>query len=1149
MQKVILGAIVSLFGFVNPVLAQSVIVPDGTLGNERSVVGPEVIKGLPSDRIDGGATRGINLFHSFEQFSIGVGRGSYFTNLTGVENILSRVTGNGRSDIQGKLGVLGNANLFLLNPNGIVFGPNSSLDVNGSFTATTANAIQLGDRGIFSASNPTPVSSLLTIDPSAFLFNQIKVAPIQSRSQNLFIEDGQSLVFLGGDLILDKSSLGVATVMGGRAELGGLAAPGKVDLEIDGGIFRLGFPNDILRSDVTFKNESTVNVVAGGGGSLAVHARNLIVSNGSSLLAGIGTGLGSSNVQAGDITLNVTESIIVTGKGSYISNDISSNALGSGGNVNIFTKRLSIKDGADITSDNYGIGQGGSTTIRASELVEVIGVAPSDFLDLSRLSADVAGGENSRGGNLAIYTNQLIVRDGGQVSTSAISDGGIAGNLNVYATQLVELSGTSPGSEVKNVYPSGLFSIINFDSKGQGGNISLETKLLSVSDGGKLQTTTLGSGNAGDLFILTDEIYVFESGRTHFYNTSINADVSLSPQTVIAPKGNGGNLSIETNQMRIYGGSVSADTYGDGNSGNLFIKAHDFIEIVGKVSETGRDSYVSSDVSQGAKGQGGNLVIETNRLSIKNGGLIAANTYGSGNAGSILLQAAESISMTNDGAISTATFGQGDSGRISVRSPNISLRDSSYITSRVGTGGIGNGGDIEIQAQTLTLETGSQISSFVARQQRNSDGTIIFGGQGDAGNLKITVTDLIRLSGVDSNGFSAGLVTTTERGAIGLAGDITVDTGNLKIEDGAVIAASTYNSNLGGSIRIATKNFALLNGGQIVSSTRSSGDAGSIQVAVEGNTVISGSYPNLKNRINLTTQYLQDPDIARQFPTVDDIILNEGSESGLLTITTANSSGNGGNIALSTESLNLNSKGLISTQSNGTGKAGNISIDVRSNFEATNGNILTSAQFSGGDVKIISKSIRLRENSDIQTNVVNGTGGSITLSADSIVALNDSDILAFARDGKGGNVTLNTRAFFGQNYRPAPPGTDPRTLDGNDRVDINASGTISGTISLPDVSFIQNSLNQLPKSAIDTEKLVSQTCIVRQNQPTGTFYILGKTNLPQRPGDLIPSNYSTQESPTQTANRPWQKGDPIVEPQGFYKLANGRLVMSRECDR
>ncbi|WP_292864063.1 filamentous hemagglutinin N-terminal domain-containing protein [Nostoc sp. LPT] len=108
-------------GVSDRVLAQ--IVPDNTLGAEASVVTPNVsIRGIPSDRIDGGATRGANLFHSFEKFNVGEGRGVYFANPAGIENILTRVTGNNPSNILGRLGVLGGANLFLLNPNGIVFG-------------------------------------------------------------------------------------------------------------------------------------------------------------------------------------------------------------------------------------------------------------------------------------------------------------------------------------------------------------------------------------------------------------------------------------------------------------------------------------------------------------------------------------------------------------------------------------------------------------------------------------------------------------------------------------------------------------------------------------------------------------------------------------------------------------------------------------------------------------------------------------------------------------------------------------------------------------------------------------------------------------------------------------------------------------------
>ncbi len=106
-----------------PFPALSQILPDNTLGGSPSQVLPETINNLPSDRISGGAVRGSNLFHSFQEFNVNSGRGAYFDNPNGITNIFSRVTGNNPSNILGRLGVLGNANLFLINPKGIVFGP------------------------------------------------------------------------------------------------------------------------------------------------------------------------------------------------------------------------------------------------------------------------------------------------------------------------------------------------------------------------------------------------------------------------------------------------------------------------------------------------------------------------------------------------------------------------------------------------------------------------------------------------------------------------------------------------------------------------------------------------------------------------------------------------------------------------------------------------------------------------------------------------------------------------------------------------------------------------------------------------------------------------------------------------------------------
>jgi len=237
-----------------PVLAQ--ITPDGTTG---STVTPDTIRDIPGDRITGGARRAGNLFHSFEQFNIGEGRGAYFENPDGVNNIFSRVTGGDRSTINGRLGVLGAANLYFINPNGILFGANASLDVAGSFVGTTANAIEFGERGGFSATTPEIPSALLTVNPSALLFSQIPVGNLTNSStaneDGLTVPANQSLLLVGGDVSLTGRIL---PSNGVRLEVGGLSQPGAVSLVNQNNQLSLQFPSDVTRSNVTLTDGAII---------------------------------------------------------------------------------------------------------------------------------------------------------------------------------------------------------------------------------------------------------------------------------------------------------------------------------------------------------------------------------------------------------------------------------------------------------------------------------------------------------------------------------------------------------------------------------------------------------------------------------------------------------------------------------------------------------------------------------------------------------------------------------------------------------------------------------------------------------------------------------------------------------------------------
>src|SRR4028118_608284 len=178
-------ALLLLFPF--PAIAQ--IIPDNSLGPESSLTVTDTINSLPSDRITGGAIRGVNLFHSFGEFNIKDGRGAYFENPSGIANIFTRVTGGSPSNILGNLGVLGNSNLFLINPRGIVFGPNARLDVRGSFLAATADSIVFNNGVEFSSTNPQGAPLLTVNIPVGLRFRENPGAIINASSVTQVIQD------------------------------------------------------------------------------------------------------------------------------------------------------------------------------------------------------------------------------------------------------------------------------------------------------------------------------------------------------------------------------------------------------------------------------------------------------------------------------------------------------------------------------------------------------------------------------------------------------------------------------------------------------------------------------------------------------------------------------------------------------------------------------------------------------------------------------------------------------------------------------------------------------------------------------------------------------------------------------------------------
>ena len=510
---VAMGGALALGGGLSPIAffgncAHAQVTPDGTLGAESSVVTPTNVNGLPGEQIGGGATRGANLFHSFEQFSIPTGSEAFFNNALDIQNIISRVTGLSVSNIDGLLRANGTASLFLLNPNGIVFGPNASLNIGGSFVGSTASSLNFADGTQFSANAPQTTTPLLTVSvpiglqyggTTGSILNQSQATNSSGEVVGLSVLPGETLALLGGDVRLDGGNL---QALGGRVELGGLAGAGTVGLSVDSNNLLVSFSDSVAQADVSLSNGAEVDVAAGGGGSIAVNTQNLNLVDESILLAGIASGLDSVASVAGDVQINATGVINLDAE-SLIVNAVLPGVVGKGGNINVTTGSLSATNGAALVSSTFGQGNAGNVNITARDTVSFDGVSSNGFS--SGAFSSVAPGGVGYGGSINLTAGSLSVTDGAQVSASTFGQGN-AGDLNVLTVESVELIGTSPDGQ----FSSGLRSAVEAGAVGDGGDLTFETGRLLVRDGAQVSAATFGQGNAGSVNIKASDTVSFD---------------------------------------------------------------------------------------------------------------------------------------------------------------------------------------------------------------------------------------------------------------------------------------------------------------------------------------------------------------------------------------------------------------------------------------------------------------------------------------------------------------------------------------------------------------------------------------------------------------------------------------------------------------
>ncbi|MFL9456160.1 MULTISPECIES: two-partner secretion domain-containing protein [Nostocales] len=1165
-------------------LAQSYIVPDNTLGNESSQIIFNFRYGeLPSEIITGGATRGINLFHSFQEFNVRAGRGAYFyVPNPNIQNIFARVSGNNPSEVLGVLGTsaASEPNLYLINPNGIFFGKNAQLDVTGSFVATTANAIQFPGGAEFSRNSAvTPQNKLLSVNPTAFLFNQIANQRTNSIEHRGYLEvpENKNLILLGGNIAPTQQSTGNiltdgGTLLGGRVEIGGLNAPGTIGLTVDGNKLALSFPQDTKKPDISLQNGS---VIYGFGDrdtrDIVVNANNFNLINFSGLITLTNPEQLSSETQTGNIYINAIGSVNIV-KDSTIRNFAFT--LTNAPSINITAQSLNIQGSKiDIASNPSNPG---SINLLIKDTISLFG---KDIDGKSSVIYSYLGDlvQNNSGliniiksSNINIQATNLFLADGASILAGSVDRGNVGGDITIKAFNAVTLQDKARIATFNNIdYPTGNISIIsnslalnnnslifteNLDT-GNAGDINIVSQNVNI-DKSRIISGSESSGkvaNAGNINIDTAKIILTNSGFVRTESNNLNPGVSTKRRgninvkaselikidaqdpMALADQGTGfitrigssrssGDITLSTKNLIVRdGGTINTGFSNNlgGNTGNIKIDASESIQLYssGNYLSTISSTLINNDDTSFVS-KNGNLNINTNRLYLQGGQILSAN-LGQGNAGNILIFTNDSV-FIKKGDIVSGKIGIGNGGNISIFSNDAVTVENGSISSS--TAGQGNAGNLDIQTRKLNVSNQGVISSEVIKFPE-----LLMGGKGKAGTIRIDAADAVIVSGSDTDtGRAATISTATRVGATGQGGDIIINTGLFRLENGGLVRADTENSSNGGNMTINARLFEAFTGGIVSSLTTGSGKAGNITINTANDITISG--------INSKTGFV----------------------AGLLTGTTPNSSGNGGEIFLTANNLNLTEEAQISARSQGLGDAGNINIKLRENYIANNGTISANAKESGGgNIDITARRITLRNDSDIRTELSsgNGKGGNIFLTADTIITLEDSDILAFAPEGQGGNIAFNTRAVFNDSlYKPIQLASDRnslQSLNNNGRSDINASGAIAGNIiGVPDISFIQNGLTELQTNPIDTNTLIANSCIARSSKQEGSFTITGTGGLPNRPGEAMASNYPTgdvQSVTNSSAVNSWKKGDPIIEPQGVYRLTNGNLVMSREC--
>ena len=647
-------------------LALAQIVPDGSLPTPSVVVPQMEPDGSLLQQLEGGTTRGANLFHSFSTFNVPSGSTARFENEPAIVNIFTRITGGEISILDGRIQAGGMANVFFLNPRGVLFGPEARLDIDGSFIVSSAERIVFADGTQFAATSPG-TEPLLTVSapvglgfgtaPGTIVSNANVTLdtsgpfPLAVRSSRVAVPEGQTLGLIGGELELAG---GQFLAPAGRIVLGSVAAPATVGLQaLDEG-FVFDFDGVDRFGDIQLSNLALVDASSERGGAISINGRNVILSEGALV-----TSITFDPFTGGDITVRATESLQVLGTStipglfepfiaqggvlvplfSFISTDT---AAGNAGNIDIVTRRLAIRDGARITANADpnrlpGVevaGEGGDITVKASESVEITGSVetqlaapdlpiPPIIVESNGVSflSTLATVQSERAGDITIETGKLLLSDSGLINTLTLGTAD-SGNIEIVARDSIVIEGVRSGGTARSGITASVFGVLPdlIPLAGDGGVTRLVTPRLLVRDGGQISSDTSTAGSGGSIEIEATEIEI--SGQVQ--------GVAVSEiQTASTGSGPAGNLDITADTVTISdGGKIDVAGTAAGPAGELVLSANTLRLDNGRI-----DGQTASDLG------GGSLLLQADNIFLENGSAIATDATGTADSGNITIEA------------------------------------------------------------------------------------------------------------------------------------------------------------------------------------------------------------------------------------------------------------------------------------------------------------------------------------------------------------------------------------------------------------------------------------------------------------------------------------------------------------------------------